>query len=345
MMLPALYNKHKGAILTPLNHPLGRPLIPLSEGGDDISYKRNPLMGFVWTSADVLAEEALENLRDATPSARATAKAILDAQYMHEMPPNLPHKIAPPISLKDPYERVMARLAEMEASYESVLNDPERRLDSTVFDEEIAKFADCIQGRTNRSCEAILAFINEIGESPQDQGEGDFNQIRVAFIDLLIKNKVREIWKAYHAGDKPLAEVFLGLDEMWYAYEKFKTNLVAIVFDFDRSGENREVPEGVKEAFVVIAESFEKAYASVKPWVFEELRNEAIRVKLTRMRQAANLLAEHGASLPDGYAARTLGDMASKLNCLTQYPVGPAFDAPGPGTHEERVGRSEGGER
>jgi len=128
------------------------------------------------------------------------------------------------------------------------------------------------------------------------------------------------------------------LDEVWEACGDYRKALHAIVFN--ESGEGREVPAGVEEAFHFLTESFEKAFASIQPQVFEELRNEAIRVKLTRLRMAANLLAEHGRSLPDGYAERTLRDMASKLTCLTEYPVGPAFDAPGPGTHEERVRRA-----
>lgn len=64
-------------------------------------------------------------------------------------------------------------------------------------------------------------------------------------------------------------------------------------------------------------------------------------MKLERTRQAAHLLAEHPDALPEGEAARLLWEMASKLNCLTQYAVGPAFDqqAPGPAPVLEELPR------
>jgi len=138
-MQPSLYNKHREAILTPQAGRHGNQFKTTLE--NELVHKRNPLMNFVWNSADLLAEETLEALRDADQGGGATARAILDAQFMHELPPNLPSRVVPADEVKEAYERVIARIAAIERSYEPLLRDSKGRLDSSVLVEEYAKFA------------------------------------------------------------------------------------------------------------------------------------------------------------------------------------------------------------
>jgi uncharacterized membrane protein len=326
-MLPHLYNKHKVAVLTPVDHPLGPPLRSLSASeaadvpGTKVHYKRNPLMGFVWSSADILAEEALEEIKG------EPAISILNAQYMHEIPPGLLEKVSPAAGLRDDYIRIMGHIEKTERQYQPLFSESKKRLDSTVFDREYGNFSDCnnATGVMRDTCLKMHIAIKEIEANPVTETDGKFKIAKIALISALQTHNVREIWKGYVGGTKKVGDVFTGLDEIWDAYRAFKINLSAL--SFGSSGEDRQVHADIQKGLDFMTDSFEKAYASIQNQVFEELRNEAIKVKLARMRQAANLLAQNGSR----DSTHKLKDMASKLNCLTQYAVGPAFDQQQPG--------------
>jgi hypothetical protein len=326
-MLPHLYNKHKVAVLTPVDHPLGPPLRSLSASeaadvpGTKVHYKRNPLMGFVWSSADILAEEALEEIKG------EPAISILNAQYMHEIPTGFLDKVNPAASVGDDYNRIMGHIEKTEREYQPMFSDSKKRLDSTVFDKAYDDFIKCYTAKpeTNDQCKKMSVAVKAIEASPITQADGNYNRARDLLMLALNKNKPREIWKGYVAETKAIGDVFAGLDEIWDAYRAFKIKLSAL--SFDSSGEDRQVHADIQKGLDFMTDSFEKAYASIQNQVFEELRNEAIKVKLARMRQAANLLAQNGSR----DSTHKLKDMASKLNCLTQYAVGPAFDQQQPG--------------
>ena len=57
------------------------------------------------------------------------------------------------------------------------------------------------------------------------------------------------------------------------------------------------------------------------------LRKEALQVRLARIEQAAKLLSAHrNDSITDLNPKDELQKLGNDLNCLTYYPVGPAFD-------------------
>ncbi len=318
-MLPGIYSKNSGLVLFNSNSKDDNPRNYIST-----SFEKNPLMGFVYTSADSLAEEALKKL----PS---TAD-ILAAQFTNEMPPLTPFK-TDNIQLA----RVNEQVNELERSFEPVYQESTNRLSSTDFDKHYAQFADCANGialvnpKTKKKidCESLKTISTEIFSKPNGQAEIDYVRSKVELGDNVKKYNVRELWKSYIGKKAPLSDVFTGLDAIWKSYELYRQNLAAVVFK--KSGNDRKITPAIEAAVNHMTENFEKAFDSVRSQVFNELRREAMQVKIARMKHAANLVAKNADTLPAGYADKFLKDMSSKLNCLTQFAVGPKFDENRPG--------------
>lgn len=104
-------------------------------------------------------------------------------------------------------------------------------------------------------------------------------------------HNVRELWKSHITKKASLSDVFTGLDAIWTSYESFRQSLEAITSD--QPGNDREITAAEKAAAKYMIENFDKAFDSIRPQVFSELRREAMEVKIARMRHAANLVARH----------------------------------------------------
>jgi hypothetical protein len=96
--------------------------------------------------------------------------------------------------------------------------------------------------------------------------------------------------------------------------------------------EEEEVLQKKQKAFEYLASALDRAFDSSQSQMFDLLKRETVTTKLARTEAAMNLLAENlDAIQPPGAGEKLIAEMASKLNCLTRYPVGPAHDGNKPG--------------
>lgn len=311
-MVPGVYQKNIGTLFFD------------SESGDDnpseitsITYKKNPLMGFVYTSADALAEEALHKLPN--------GEAVLKAQFTAELP-------APESSASPSVQaaRVNEQISELENSYRPIFEESRKRLSATSFDRYYGRFADCANGeskdeKTRADCAALHELVDSTLNKPnKTTAEMIFAGTNDYFRGHVIKYHMRTLWQDYIAGTKPLAEVFPELEEIWKDYELYHKHLSLVATEI--SGDARKIDPKLEAALQDMNHNFKEAYKPLRDQVFEEMRREAMQVKIARLRYAVNGVANHSKSLPPGYADKFLKDISSKLNCLTQVAVGPKFD-------------------
>ncbi len=319
-MVPDVYVKNAGLVLYDSKSKEENPKKYVSI----FSYERNPLMGFVYTSADALAAEALKKLPGGSD--------ILAAHFISEMPALTPYKTD-----NARFTRLNEQINELELSYEPVYQESVKGLSSTDFDKHYAQFADCANGtsppdaktKNKIDCETLSEISSAIFANPKGPTENNYVRSKVKLGENVNKHVVRELWKSHIEKKASLSDVYIGLDAIWQSYENCRHSLTEVIIN--KPADDPKITPPVKAAANYMTENFEKAFDSVRPQLFNELRREAMQVKIARMRHAANLVAQNADTLPAGDADQFLKDLSSKLNCLTQFAVGPKWDANGPG--------------
>jgi hypothetical protein len=338
-ILPDLYRKYRELIL-PFTSADVTPYSVLSS----VMTPRNPLSSFIYDSADALAEEGLrklgnvENLdRGETPpdflkidqieqlrrsdDIKDLAKVTVYAQAMSE----LPHVACRQIHDESGIEKmILERVDRIDRSYSAVLEETEKPITEAQFTTGINLFTDCTKDSAKKSpqCEALTALINRIYAKTLSDAEAKLKWHYSRYFDLVKANDPRQEWNAYVAGTKTASMVFENLQGGQEAWSKMKPALAAVIAE-----QPPESSRPMKEALDYMTTHFAGAYASIQDRMFQDLRKDAIRLKLAKIRLSTHLVAENADALPPGYSEKFLKRMAQKLDCLTQYPVGPAFDA------------------
>lgn len=323
--LPKFYGKHKNGVFND-----GTSVVNVQKG---ISYvNRNPLIGFVQTSVDFLAEDALKKLGEWD----AIVQEIQDANYVSEMRPFPDTKNLSPDAI-----RAFDHISNMERMYLPYFKTEIKRSSGIEYTKSINQFADCTNGGQEASssddfCKSFLSYREVLNKKNSlSEHESAFALSYASLVDYSKEVGMRTLMSRYAAGEIKIPQVFESLNKLWAKFGDLKKDMATL--SFKQSGHKRQVDADVEKSFNYMTDNFEKAFAAIRDQVFDELRKEAIQVKIARMRHAVFLAEKHSTSLPadfpGGSAAGFLQLMNSKFNCLSQYAVGPRYDEIMPGTN------------
>jgi len=203
---------------------------------------------------------------------------------------------------------------------------PEKRFDQLKFDTNIAKFTEGFRGAID---EVNALNIKWRGGQKLSQASEDY-VIAAGKLHALTKGgALKKLTVTMLGNNNTHDETMRKMNEIW---EEFKLFNDAISKYRRENSPDSEIPIALRVKLVAATKSFAAANDTIRDYYFEFFRSEALQVKLARAKAAAHLIARNKDNLPAGYADKYLKNMASKLNCLTQYAVGPKYD-------QKRAGR------
>jgi hypothetical protein len=345
-MLPALYDKQKGFVFHDKKKDEADPR--------EVVFARNsknPLSGFVYTSADSVADEILSEVAKA--GSVAEAKQVLEAQFTGDLPKEEEANSNNP-DLRD----ILGSIQAVEKNYEPVLLDEGKRTDGSDYAKEIKKFVNCTYGslvieetgeevipdevdktaknKTKKptvktlDCTILWNYLVEISKKTnRTEIESNFLASSNKFNEVRNENKIKDLMTDYYGKKVTLEEAFTRLSNVWTIYDRFyRDNVVAL--KLAQSGKKRSIDPKLEKVFNYATTSFEKAYGIARDQLFYELRREAISVKLAKIKRAAKFTSKLPAEDADKYLKRLL----SKIRCLEKYAIGPMIDRMAPGKYE-----------
>lgn len=352
-MAPRLYNKFAVMVFP------GEKENPY--GLLDAKTPRNPLISFIYSSADRLAEDALQKLagipEDITKSPSTMARADVlalsksadDASkakgaYYAEATDELPISLGTKSTNAD-VTRINEAVEGIKRDLDYALTKSESRFELSTFTLPMDSFVNCMKSKTGGGDENCNALNKYIDKTYSAGAAASYKEIAfiAAYDEFSASVKAHDpsaTVREYVETTKTLPEVFEGLSDVQQKYWEMKKNLDAVIFA-DKSIAGRE-KKTLVAAVDAITGKFETAYSVLRKSSFEQLRSEAILVKLEKITIAANLVASNAGTLPPGYADKYLKQLAGKLKCLTQVPVGPKLDGVDPSKRKSTasVGKS-----
>lgn len=346
LMAPLLLDRNETIIMNP-GASLGED-DPDIDRDLSLEKHRNPLFGFVYTSVDSTTNKILALLRDSSKTSDQ-AKAIAEAEFTDEITklviPQYKEGSSPGKFDAD-IARIRERLAfERKELGPMVDHDSRSKLDATVYIKQTDAFTGCLgnNGSAPEShpefCSTFKEMVNTFNEkirskAPPSPDESLLIESYRPFIAKLKEIHFARMWPRYIAGDFD-REWFRAMWDAKYEYLKFKKGVEPLYVrgSVDRlSADERESLEKRRRVFTYINDSFEAAYESARSQVFDQLKKESTTTKLMRTEAAVDLLAANIDSIkPAGEGEKLIARLASKLNCLTRYKVGPAHDQQPPG--------------
>ncbi len=308
-------------------------------------FRRNPLFGFVYTSADALTNKALALLQN-DPTTASIAAKVAYAEFtdeIHELDVTeykTGNSAATEFDLD--VERIRAHLKEARDQLGSVVDDnPRGKLDARVYTAETEKFNNCFAdirqapeycGIFKEWFESITAKVASKGGSSSEftSDERHFGPSYNIFMKYLKEIHFSTMWPRYIAKEIELNAFLTQMKEAKQKFFDFKRAVEPIVNNDLGAHPSKKQKQALirkQKAFKFLNEAFEAAYYSASSQVFALLKTESITTKMKRTEAAVNLLAQNKDSLkPAGEAEKLIDDLASKLNCLTRYSVGPHHD-------------------
>jgi hypothetical protein len=177
---------------------------------------RNPLFGFGYTSADALTNKALALLQQ-NPSTSELAKQITDSEFISEVQqiPIKPYTSGAGPEVDAKIKRIRTLLAEARNQLRTLIdNNPKEKLDTTIFDSEVANFYSCLKSSNaendfwNEFCATIRNDIEQINKkigshSQLSPDETVFRHNYGTFLRTLKDLKFEDLWKQYLKGEIP----------------------------------------------------------------------------------------------------------------------------------------------
>jgi hypothetical protein len=350
-MVPLLYEKHQMLIFPPTKtnpYKFIKATAP-----------RNPLAAFIYTSADALAEDAFTRLAGMpNPSAEeltledvikltksSKLQDIAKGDYYAQTTGELSAETRVETQSNEDLKAILERVDRIERSYAPILKEGARKIGVAEFKSHMNLFAQCTKksSHTPGYCEKLIAKMDSAYLEKPSFIEARFQGSYDNFLQVWISTHSVEAMEAYLAGDTTAPDLFAKLELLRLSYQRMKEDLLAIANKPIRE-DSTLVPETAtdvaslpkdqvrpefQQALKFMTENFEAAYAGISKDVFDELRKDALRLKLSKI--ASRLVAQNPTALPRGYADAFLSRMRGKLVCLTEYAVGPKFDEQLPG--------------
>jgi hypothetical protein len=336
-MVPDLYNKFEGMIF------------PKDAGSNPYrlianTNLRNPLVGFIYTSADALAEEGFKKIGEIsddtafvehpTGLAKAEVKALSSRQNFREnaqgafyaqATDELP-SIGADSGSSEMVKRIEEQIAAINRSFAFIYQEDDG-IASTAgeFKKHYTSFGDCASESSEQpsDCKDLDAYFDSIFKlNTPSENEEKFKNSYIAFADALKVSRPHAAWKAYTAHQISLGELFENLHRLRMAYLDLVRDFSEVVKD---AGESAEVKRH-RQTFDRMTGDFEAAFSAIREPICKAFRKDALRLKLAKIEIATRLVAQHGDALQPGYADEFLKKMSRKLDLLTKVPVGPMFD-------------------
>jgi hypothetical protein len=356
-LLPFFYNKHEAMIF-----PKGKDNPYLYTQNLN---PRNPLNGFIYTSADALADEGLMKLGSVSdpqafvwvrPSSAKGEVAVweqLRDKHLFGLPTfevkalsgsgnyeenargafwaqvtnELPSVTEDVGSSNEKAKQIRGQIAAINRAYASIYDEDDGRSSSLgTFVRNFNSFMDC-------------ALLNE-GKSQQCK---DLDAYASSLFAMVSPSEEQVSFKRSYNGfmkeldaSRPVptwrdcVDNKISVGQAFENLHKVRMTYLDLVKDFSavikKSSAFGEVNGTVEPAFNRMTDDFESAYSAIKKPMFLALRKDALRLKLAKIEIATQLVAQHADALPPGYAEEFLKKMSRKLDCLTKVPVGPMFD-------------------
>lgn len=338
-VVPALLDHQEPLIMNPFD-PNGD-----SSALHSISVRRNPLFGFGHTSADAFTGKLLALLWENSSSAPA-ARAIAEAEFTSE----IKQSRVPQYTGHEPFTRLDTDMARIKERLDDAKNQlgsmidhvPLAELDHSVYTMGIEKFNACLVNKepAPSACSVVKAMFDAIKEKETSgialsAEEILFRKRYNKFTDVLKEIGFRTVWPRYIEGEVDLNDFLTKMSDAKRAFLEFKKGLEPLYTGEPgrplNAGE-KENGEKKRDAFTYLNDSFESAFNSAKAQVFDQLKKESTTTKLLRTEAAVDLLAANIDSIESrSEVEKLIARLASKLNCLTRYKIGPAHDQQPPG--------------
>lgn len=306
---------------------------------------RNPLFGFVYTSADALTNRALTLLRTHSGTA-SVAKKIADSEFSNEIKDVQIRAYTGntrPNEMDSDMVRIMVKLDEIKRELGSMIDvDPRAKLDSSAYKRETDKYKACLSSSASAPafCSVFKGLFDTINgkvlsKTDLTPDEDVFYNQYVKVTEYWSEIKFSTMWPRYIAGEIVIDEFLTKMAEAKKVFLDFKEGVEPLYTKkpgVHPSGEEERKMETRRQAFTYLNKCFESAFESARIQMFDLLKRESITTKIERTEAAINLLAQNVDSIkPAGEGERLIAELASKLNCLTRYTVGPAHDNNPPG--------------
>jgi hypothetical protein len=335
-----LLNQHDELIMNPLD-----PSDPDSAALKRIVQHKNPLFGFAYTSADAQTNRLLALLRE-NPSTAEAARVISDSEFTSEIRKvHVPQYTRREVStaLEIHIARIKERLDSIKKQLGPMIDrDPKSKLDSSAYTREVENFRSCLLNTNHASleCSFFKAMTDSIRETNVSKAELSSDQTAFLYhyselVNYLNEIKFKTMWPRYIAGEIAANEFSEKMGKAKLRVLEFQRGIEPLYAKkpgkrlSQREAENLEKK---RQAFAYLNHSFESAFNSAKTQMFDQLKKESITTKLLRTEAAVDLLAANIDSIkPAGEGEKLIARLASKLNCLTRYKVGPAHDQQPPG--------------
>jgi hypothetical protein len=278
-------------------------------------------------------------------------ETIRHAKGSLDHPPASTHRKAA-TALDADITHIKGRLDSIKKQLGSTIDlDPKGKLNSSVYSREISNFNACLfnEGGAPEYCSVIKALFDDVRR--KEKTDTSLSSDELIFTDGYNKfiasleeisatrsgesGRFSRFWPRYIAGDIDAREFSEKMGEAELAFLKFKKRVEPLYTQkpgeqLNQNGE--KTLEKRRQAFAYLNGAFEAAFNSAKTQMFDQLKKESTTTKLLRTEAAVALLAANIDSIePRSEAEKLVARLASKLNCLTQYKVGPAHDQQQPG--------------
>jgi len=129
--------------------------------------------------------------------------------------------------------------------------------------------------------------------------------------------------KRYKEREITLTTLFVRLRKLWHLYDLFRFTICS----YAETHYSHKPPPSLLEALKEMNDEFGQGLWDAQKQFFPLLRKNALEVRVSRIEEAAKLLAIHGDEIKGLNAKEELRLLENELVCLTAFPVGPAFDA------------------
>lgn len=302
---------------------------PLDEIGSDPIFastdRINPLQSFAFNSGDAKAEEVL-NYFDRDNIERGRVNKLLTAGFMENLP--TPIQIPESEVRSDPdLANVLDITNRLRNSYGPILTDTKSG-SGVDFKISMTAFGSCMRRKNPSpdSCGSIFKMVDIAAKGTSDgkQSRDDYNVVETfnVFLDDYYANDEPNLIAAYNGGKLTISQLFEKLNTSWRKFDSFRQKVTSYAFRYY----NGELSAELKSAFDSMKINYQNAFYSAQQEFFPQLRKGVLEVRLARIEEAAKLLHLHKNDLKSANAADELHLLANNLACLTNYPVGPAFD-------------------
>lgn len=290
------------------------------------SNRINPLQSFALNSADYKAEKALFNLLNHNIAPEAADK-LLKAGFSEGLPPKI-NLSADEIARDPDLERILDTTAKMRNLYAPHTKDIKIN-PSGGFKTAMNAFGNCMRRKNPKpkACSSLfqigdLASQGTGGEGKQTQEDRELLAPFNKFLHDYDSLKGPDLVARYTRGEININELFVSLNTLWKEFDQFRQAITSFANNYYHGS----LPPNLKTAFKAMKTNYQMAFMAVQDQFFPLMKKGVLEVRLVRIEEAAKLLHIHKNDLPNSEGRDELRQMGNDLVCLTNYPVGPAFD-------------------